>query len=326
MARYLTSLEESKAAILKYVAEYAPKHTSDPRHPNRYLIKQHAHAGSQPTVLAAVDELEEEDSIKPVDIDKDARGLKPSKHYRLSLRGLLQYLSSFKKAPDPDRAVDAALTKHPDLLPSIFEIWPSFNKVKPLRAKRLIQVSEHALSIENRQAGTGVERWTSEDFLINFMIPFRMQVLWPLHMLETTALPVLDLEWFHSLSEHEDLKKLMLSWTEKMVKRQINRGRELSQDLVELSQSIDSEPNTRTFLAGMDSAKRADGETSNPSELDLLRFGADLMLKASRNLEALLAENLLYHEPMKALESIEQTFWDAFRVVVRHMEQIEAKN
>jgi hypothetical protein len=298
MTRNLTSIEEAKTKILNYLARYSPSKSSDPQGPNKYVIKTHAKAGSQPTILAAVDDLEKEGLIGPSYLDEKARGQKPSKHYNLKLRGLLRYLSDMRDSPDLDRAVGTALKNHSNLLPAISDVWPRLDRVKPLRAKKLIDELGYAL----KESQTSLERWSSEDFLRDFMIPFRREVFWSSHTRDFESVPILDLQWFHSLSEHEDLKKLMLSYTEKMVKRQIRKGNEIIK------------------MFNLWSA--AQSHVSAEDKV-LLHSAMELFLENIRKLEAIVTENLLYREPLKALDNIEVTLWDSFRLGLRLESQRE---
>jgi predicted ArsR family transcriptional regulator len=87
------------------------------------LIKEEL--ATQPTIRGDLEELLKLGLVKNVDTDRKARGGRPSKHYELSLRGLMAVIA---KLDDNDRGhkfLDHLAKKYRGLMSSVFDLWPT---------------------------------------------------------------------------------------------------------------------------------------------------------------------------------------------------------
>lgn len=116
-----------KLQILRYLGEHGPA--------NKYRIRKESGTGSQPTVLAAVDELESIGEIKSQRTITHARGGRVSKIYDLTLWGLAD-LTSWSTHPtnptgEDDRdLLDHLAKKYRELMPDLFDqLWPALREV-----------------------------------------------------------------------------------------------------------------------------------------------------------------------------------------------------
>jgi len=116
------SRSERKRTILRYLVEEGPA--------NKYRICKHfvPQSGSEPTYLTAIDEMEEEGLIKPSSVKEKAQGGRPSKHYDLSLRGLVALMGGVLGGAKTSSHIVTQLaqkTRYHDLIPDLFDLWPS---------------------------------------------------------------------------------------------------------------------------------------------------------------------------------------------------------
>lgn len=81
--------------------------------------------GTEPTILQAVSDLERQKLIDVIHVDEDARGSKPSKHYDLSLQGLLAFMEGVLRGPNASSRMRHLAEKYHNLLPGLFDLWPS---------------------------------------------------------------------------------------------------------------------------------------------------------------------------------------------------------
>ncbi len=126
---------ERAVKILRVISE---ANSSDPRKlPNKYDVGKaldFMQMGTEPTILAAISELEEATLIYPKHIDEHARGGKPSKHYDLTFEGLLLLLGGvrelgwkrvgFRKGTH----FSTLVRRHQHLLPEIFGLWERYEE------------------------------------------------------------------------------------------------------------------------------------------------------------------------------------------------------
>jgi DNA-binding PadR family transcriptional regulator len=125
-----------KLKILHYLGEHGPA--------NKYRIRKESGAGSQPTVLAAVDELEKSSEIESHKTITHARGGQPSKLYDLTLYGLAELISNLtSKNPignvrENIGLLDRLARKYRDLMPDLFDqLWPALREVGAHRDSEL---------------------------------------------------------------------------------------------------------------------------------------------------------------------------------------------
>jgi DNA-binding PadR family transcriptional regulator len=112
------------ARILKFLASHGPA--------NRYSIRESGETVAQPTILAAIKQLEKEGLIKGSK-QKSSRTGKTSKHFDLTLNGLLYLVSHIWDSGLPIESRDIFLRnlakKYRDLIPGIFDLWPAFGNM-----------------------------------------------------------------------------------------------------------------------------------------------------------------------------------------------------
>jgi hypothetical protein len=122
------------ARILRFLAEKGPA--------SRYQIREGANAGSQPTVLSVVKELEAQQALIAQGArSKTGRGPKPAKYYDLSFYGLIWLLSTLEKEDKENVMLVRRVAKRfGGLLPEPLLIWNHFIEanVEDLAAERLI--------------------------------------------------------------------------------------------------------------------------------------------------------------------------------------------
>jgi len=101
---------------------------------NKYRIWlqfQSKELGTEPTILTAIDELEESGLITAAQTNEKARGGKPSKQYDLTLLGLRLLLGGIQSLetskPELSRsAVPYLLKKYRAFVPEIFSLWDQY--------------------------------------------------------------------------------------------------------------------------------------------------------------------------------------------------------
>jgi hypothetical protein len=80
---------------------------------------------TQPTIRADLEELFKEGLVRNVDTDRKARGGRPSKHYELSLPGLMTVIGNLKDNKSGHRFLNDLAKKYRGLMPSVFDVWPA---------------------------------------------------------------------------------------------------------------------------------------------------------------------------------------------------------
>ena len=127
--------EKRTLAILRALCEHGPL--------NKYGICKWIGAewGSEPTILYAVRDLEEDEYVEVVRIDQDARGGQPSKYYNVSLLGLAKVISRLKDEPGDHSLLDHIANNYKTKLPQVFEHWPF------LRKSGIMDVVRHNLAL-----------------------------------------------------------------------------------------------------------------------------------------------------------------------------------
>lgn len=127
----VSDYENRKLKILRYLGEHGPA--------NKYRIRKDSGAGSQPTVLATVNDLEKSGEIKSHETIAHPKGGQPSKKYDLTLWGLAHLIfgtwsvhnlriGNAKKINS--NLLDHLAKKYRDLMPGLFDqLWPALREV-----------------------------------------------------------------------------------------------------------------------------------------------------------------------------------------------------
>jgi hypothetical protein len=121
--------ENRNLKILRYLGEHGPA--------NKYRIRKESGAGSQPTVLASVDELERTGKIKSQETIAHARGGQPSYLYDLTLLGLAELMRALTPrgtsigdiGTNVKNLLDHLAKKYSDLMPPFGQLWPALREV-----------------------------------------------------------------------------------------------------------------------------------------------------------------------------------------------------
>jgi hypothetical protein len=116
--------------------------------------------GSEPTILYAVRDLEEDGYIEVVKIDKSARGGQPSKYYDVSLPGLAKVVSRLKDEAGDLSLLDQIANKYKTKIPQIFEQWPSLHKtgiMHVVRQNLAVWCDDLCQSLEDFPPRTGLD-------------------------------------------------------------------------------------------------------------------------------------------------------------------------
>jgi hypothetical protein len=197
----LSKISETKVVtrlkILRYIAEHGAA--------NKYLIRKESGAGSQPTVLATVDDLEKTREIMSRETNVHARGNRPSKLYDLTVPGLanlitgivdyadaldglapgmgpVRYLKKGRDTSPPINVLDATqllsrvAEKYGGLMPEVFELWQGLRDVGLDRNAELA-VFCHLLLMEHERGELANERelakWLRENspMIIGIEVP-----------------------------------------------------------------------------------------------------------------------------------------------------------
>jgi DNA-binding PadR family transcriptional regulator len=116
------SRDERKRTILQYLVKEGPA--------NKYRICKHfvPRSGSEPTYLTAIDEMEAYGLIKPSSVKEKAQGGRPSKHYDLTLAGLMALIASLDDNEKGHGLLNDIAKKYEQLMPSVFDVWPAILK------------------------------------------------------------------------------------------------------------------------------------------------------------------------------------------------------
>jgi DNA-binding PadR family transcriptional regulator len=131
---------ETNLKILHYLAEHGPA--------NKYRIRKEGGAGSQPTVLDAIDELEKSGAIKIVDEKTNVRGSTPSKYYDLTPEGLRTLILGLDHLGLRQSHVNylyrGLAKKYYEYCPCVFKFWPDFVKasVEVLAQRRCLRLTQ----------------------------------------------------------------------------------------------------------------------------------------------------------------------------------------
>jgi DNA-binding PadR family transcriptional regulator len=115
--------------ILEYLARQGPA--------NAYAIRTKSDAGTQPTILTAVRELEKEGLILMVERNRKARGGKPSRYYELSKWGLVTLIARYDQKPPLN--FQHLAQKYLELYPQVLSLWPAIIRagIEDLAKKKL---------------------------------------------------------------------------------------------------------------------------------------------------------------------------------------------
>jgi len=126
---------ERAMKVLRVIAE---ADNSDPRNlPNKYDICKSLRSsglGTEPTFLAAIDELEEAGLIYARFVDTHARGGSPSKHYDLTLKGLEELIGGInelgwkKLGFRKEMSFPVLARRYTPLLPEVFGLWGRYQQ------------------------------------------------------------------------------------------------------------------------------------------------------------------------------------------------------
>ena len=114
---------ERDVAILKLIATQGPLNKY-----NIWLKLQSKKLGTEPTILAAIEELEQIGFVQPARTDTEARGGRPSKWYDLTLAGVLWLMRgiAFLEPEKLESSVTYLAEKYDALLPEIFHHWQNY--------------------------------------------------------------------------------------------------------------------------------------------------------------------------------------------------------
>lgn len=156
---------ERDANILRLIATAA-------RPPNKYRICNELPSkfGTEPTILAAVDSLEEAGLIEAIETVENARGGKPSKHYGLMLLGLKALIAAIRLLrPDipgfgKGFTLSSLLQRYSAMVPEIFGSWDRyrFHQVEDLAQECLFDAVNLLDASEYAEWKSDLIRWRKE--------------------------------------------------------------------------------------------------------------------------------------------------------------------
>lgn len=161
---------ERAIQILRVISEAT---SSDPQKlPNKYVICRRigSEFGTEPTLLTAITDQEDAGHIRPVYIDRNARGGNPSKHYDLTFQGFKLLLggvrelgwngSGFKK----ETRFSTLAQRHENMLPEIFTIWPKLQQqgIADIVQDNLISIADEGLPDEFDESMRNGKIWKQD--------------------------------------------------------------------------------------------------------------------------------------------------------------------
>jgi hypothetical protein len=118
-----TPQETTIVKILQYLAEHGPA--------TRYQIRVNAAAGSQPTILSAVKDLQIRKAlVAKSNKSKTGRGPRPRQYYDLSLYGLILLMSKLSPREDHRSLLRHVAIKYRYMIPNVFEVWELLTEAK----------------------------------------------------------------------------------------------------------------------------------------------------------------------------------------------------
>jgi DNA-binding PadR family transcriptional regulator len=114
---------QTAARILKFLALNGPA--------NRYAIRKSKETAAQPTILAAIKNLDKQGLIQG-STERSTRSGKISKHYDLTLIGLVylvSHIEGFTNKKDRNEFFKCLAVKYRALIPGVFELWSASQEV-----------------------------------------------------------------------------------------------------------------------------------------------------------------------------------------------------